>query len=88
MLIMSEPIEISYVFCISVFCTHILKIFFRNYCLQILPEILSSKNCSYCIKGSLVKMIFTSGAGIVVTFFLDSNSFFISVSRWHFIILK
>ena len=52
---MSEPIEISYVFCISVFCTHILKIFFRNYCLQILPEIFVQQKLFILYKGQPCK---------------------------------
>ena len=56
------PTFISYVFCIGVFCARILKIFLETiivskYC----PKFLSSKICSYWIKGAFVKIIFASG---------------------------
>ena len=79
--------SISYVFRIGIFWTTIIKIFFETiivsaYCLKFL----SSKDCLYWIKDAYVKIIFASGAPISVTLFFDSNNFFMSVSRWHFIL--
>ena len=79
--------DISYVFCKGYFCIPILKIFLdiiivSIYCLKFL----SSKNYSYRMKEALVKIVLASGAQIKVTIFLDSKSFFISASRWHFIL--
>ena len=83
-----EQTAILYVFWMSVYCTPILKIFLETimvsrYCLQTL----SNKNCLYWIREGFVKIVFASGDPIVVTFFLDLKSFFMSVSRWH-VILK
>ena len=73
----SEATAISYVFWMGVFCTPILKTFLETitvsrYCLKFL----SNKNCSYCIKGDFVKIIFASGDPIVVTFFFGFKQFF------------
>lgn len=76
------------VFWMGVFCSLTLKIYLETiivstYCLKFL----SNTNCLYCIKGGFVKIIFASGNPIVATFFfLDSNSLFISISRWRFIL--
>ena len=51
-----------------------------RYCLKIL----SSKSCSYWMKGAFVKIIFGLGDGIAEPAAI--NHFFISVSRWHFIL--
>ena len=47
------------------------------------PKFLSSESCSYWIKGAFIKVILASGAGSpdpAAKAFLDSNSFFKSVS--------
>ena len=83
--LMSPDIHLFHMFCVSVFCAPILNIFLETiivsrYCLKFL----SSKIHSYWMKGAFVNIIFASGAGIVAVeprTFLDSNSFFISVSR-------
>ena len=74
---------ISYVFSRRDFCIPILKIPFdiiivSIYCLKFLLGKMNKK-------GALKKIILASGAPIEVTCFLDSKSFFISVSTWHVI---
>ena len=63
------------------FCIPILKTFDDNiivsrYCLKLFVNNI----CSYCINDALRKTICASGAPMAITFFFDSNNFFISVS--------
>ena len=53
-----------------------------RYCLKFL----FSKNCSQCKKGALVKNNLSVWDCNCCYLFLDSKSFFMSVSRWHFIL--
>ena len=53
-----------------------------RYCLKFL----FSKNCSQCKKGALVKNNLGVWDCNCCYLFLDSKSFYMSVSRWHFIL--
>ena len=53
-----------------------------RYCLKFL----FSKNCSHCIKDALVKNNMSIWGCNCCYLFLDSKSFFMSVSRWNFIL--
>ena len=88
MLVESDPVEIS---CFLYGCfldEHPSQDFFletmivSRYCLKFL----FSKNCSHCIKDALVKNNMTIWGCNCCYIFLDSKSFFMSVSRWHFIL--
>ena len=82
--------HLFHVFCTGVFCAPILRIFLdiiviSRYC----PKFLSSNICTYWMKGAFVNIIFASGIGIAAPdarTFLDSNNFFISVSRFSLIL--
>ena len=84
-----EPGCSSYVFGYGVFCIPILSTFgdiriFSRYYLKFLVR----KNCTYCIKGVLMKTICASSVTIAFTLLLDSKIFFISVSNVHLIFMS
>ena len=84
-----EPACNLYVFWYGVFCIPILSTFediriVSRYCLKLLVR----RNCSYCIKVALTKTVCASDVPNAVTYLLDSNSFFISVSNVHLIFMS